>query len=605
MPPHPIINDALWRCLCPRYSQVAIGLKKAPRNGPSRSTVTIKANSGQIRPYNDYAPASDKPVAGPKDYFSTFHAPSSTLGPRRSLKEQVPLVHLPLPDLYERLRYDGAAGRYEEVMHTIRILIKDRRERPNVQMYTAVLHSYANCQEGTAGKLGKVLDEMETAGVELDGRGSECVLEALAVHPDYLLRTDILEYMKARWFNLSDRAQNFVVAGMLRDRCFEQALEKLDDMIRERTKVEGWLWDKTMWMLLEYGEVEEALHILSLRQNTEGPGARLSTALWQILLDAAAKRHLAEATATIWNTRVQPGYLKPPTGTCIDTLSVAARSGDVKLATDVFRVLAERGITLTSHHYEALMESYLNNDDLYAALTVIFYMHDSVLKISPDALHPLFSYLKQKEERPMEAFILLQGFNDKDKKKVPVVAVNTCIHAASVQGRLAEAIDIYKALHTVCKAGPNTHTFNILLGGCQRQGRKELAMFLASEMIQLNRAPDRLTYDRLMLICMDAAEINDALLYYEEMKEQGFEPRRTTHEMLIKKSVNAGDARAVAVVKDYAVKPGADKGRVAMFERLVWEKFEDKRAEIGSGEVDGLEGHAGMASLSGVMDKAG
>jgi len=596
MPPRPIINDALWRCLCPRYSQIVSGSQSAARNGTSRGVATGKASRAQSRTFNNHAPQPAKPFAD--GHFNSSHAPEQptpSTYPRRSLKEKTPLVRLSVPELYERLRSDGAAGRWYDAMNIINVLIKDRRERPNAQMYTAILHSYASCTEGTAGKLGKVLDEMETAGVELDGRGAECVLEALAVHPDYLLRTDVLEYMRARWFALSDRAQNFVVAGMLRDRLFEQALEKLDEMIRQQAKVEGWLWDKTMWMLLEYGEAEEAFYVLSLRQNIEGPGVKLSKALWQQLLDAAAKRHLAEATATIWNTQVTPGYLKPPTGTCIDALSVAARSGDVKLATDVFHVLAERGIALTAHHYEALMESYLSNDDLYAALTVVLYMHDSVLKVSPDALHPLFTYLSKKPERPLEAFTILQGFNSGEKKTVPVSAVNTCIHASVVQDRLAEAIDFYKALHTVSKAGPNAHTFNMLLSGCHRQGRKELAMFLAGEMIERKVAPDRLTYDRLIIVCLNAEDVNDALLYYEEMKAEGFEARRATHEKLMRASVEAGDARAVALLRDYNERGVVDGGRTAMFERLVAEKFEGGKSSDGEAS---LEEDAGMQGLA-------
>ena len=72
----------------------------------------------------------------------------------------------------------------------------------------------------------------------------------------------------------------------------EQALEKLDEMIRNRIKVEGWLWDKTMWMLLEFGEVEEAFYVLSMRQNLETGSVNLSLALWLQLLDAAGKKHL-------------------------------------------------------------------------------------------------------------------------------------------------------------------------------------------------------------------------------------------------------------------------------------------------------------------------
>ena len=134
--------------------------------------------------------------------------------------------------------------------------------------------------------------------VDLDVRGCENVLQALAVHPDYLLRAEVLEYMREKWYTLSDRAHCFVVAGLLRDRLFEQALEMLDDMCRKKVRVDDWVWSEAMWLLLEFGEVEEAFYVLGLKESvSEGtPGAaygvKLSNALWGALLDAAAQQQL-------------------------------------------------------------------------------------------------------------------------------------------------------------------------------------------------------------------------------------------------------------------------------------------------------------------------
>jgi pentatricopeptide repeat protein len=216
----------------------------------------------------------------------------------------VPLAQLPTNILYEHLRDEGAKGHWDDVFNICRVLIKDRGEAPNKEMYTGILHSFVSSTNGTVGKVRKVLDEMgfwaeDASGgkAELDARGCECVLEVLAVHPDYLLRNEILEYMKARWFTLSDRGHNFVVAGMLRERHFEHALETLEEMIRKQVRVESWLFDKALWMLLEFGEVEEAFYVLSLKQELQSAGtgtgsAKLSSALWGALLDAAAQRQL-------------------------------------------------------------------------------------------------------------------------------------------------------------------------------------------------------------------------------------------------------------------------------------------------------------------------
>jgi hypothetical protein len=95
---------------------------------------------------------------------------------------------------------------------------------------------------------------------------------------------------------------------MLRERHFEQALETLEDMVRTQTRIENWLFDQALWALLEFGEVEEAFYVLSLkagvqRRASSGAGSvKLSSALWGALLDAAARRQLVSAAKHPWQS---------------------------------------------------------------------------------------------------------------------------------------------------------------------------------------------------------------------------------------------------------------------------------------------------------------
>jgi pentatricopeptide repeat protein len=323
MPPRPFVNDGLWRCLCPGFPpntaaipSIARGRARLPQRNASRQDATAHCGR-QLRTYS----GSSAHFATNDTFFSQPGAPLNGFPtfakkphPLRSQNtpDKPALAQLPTYILYEHVRAAGAMGNFEEVMNICRVLIKDRGEQPNREMYTAILHSFVDSANGTAGKVRKVLEEMgfwnETdrslAGqpkFELDARGCECVLEVLAVHPDYLLRAGILEYMKSRWFMPSDRARNFIIAGMLRERHFEHALELLEEMVRNKASVESWLFDKTIWMLLEFGEVEEAFYVLSLKEGahskSSGTGAvQLSIALWGALLDAAARRQLVSGT---------------------------------------------------------------------------------------------------------------------------------------------------------------------------------------------------------------------------------------------------------------------------------------------------------------------
>lgn len=182
MPTRPIVNDALWRCLCPSFRPIAATYSFAPcqrqlicPNNLTRLAYRSVSTTPRLQSYNalnaealshTYSSASRNGNASPKPHL------------RRNAKQDKPsLVHLSTLELYERLKRDAAVGRYEEVMNIIKILIKDRRERPNVRLYAGILHSFVNPEEGTAGKIRKVLDEMAEEGIDLDAGACHCVLE--------------------------------------------------------------------------------------------------------------------------------------------------------------------------------------------------------------------------------------------------------------------------------------------------------------------------------------------------------------------------------------------------------------------------------------------
>ncbi|KAF2262145.1 hypothetical protein CC78DRAFT_520588 [Lojkania enalia] len=534
----PVVYDGLWRCLCPSFQ-------------PARSLRRLV----QCQVTNNLSNKPPRPLRTTRSYTVTPDANSQSpvfrsgsQGPARlQNKDKLSLVHLPTTELYARLRIDAAGGRSQEVMNIVKILIKDRREKPNILLYSAILHSFVSPEDGTAGKIRRILEEMQEEGIELDATACHNILEALAVHPDYLLRAEILEFMKERWFILNDRGHNMVVAGLLRDRNFEQALEKIDSMLQQRIRVAPWLLDQAIYLLLDYDEVEEAYQLLLLRQNLGD--SSISYTLWTHVLDTASRLHHVEAVNRVWDFQVVPSYLKPATGTCLNVLNIAARTGNIKLATDVFRLLVERNTTFDSLHYELLLEAHLRAKSLDAALSVILIMQESGVGVDEASLHSLYTYLNQESSRPLEVFDMLQNLENTGRK-VPTAAVNVCLQASVQFGRLEEAIEIYKALHTVSRAGPNTTTFNILFQGCHKAARKELAMFLASEMIELDLKPDALTYDRLVHVCCQANDVKDAFLYYEEMRGEGHVPRRSMFEILIAAGIEKGDARTPRLLDD-------------------------------------------------------
>ncbi|KAF2502840.1 hypothetical protein BU16DRAFT_498694 [Lophium mytilinum] len=537
----PLVVDGLWRCLCPAFRlktpsktlrtpfQQSVRAYQQPHSKRKRSPFTDTGlfPDGKSRKARAGEPPWRPEGSRPEDYH---HANETT--------EQ----------LYGRLRTYAAAGNYNEVKDAVQYLIQGRGEKLNARLYSAMILANVHPLHGHAGRVSALLLEMENEGIEADAGVCHDVLQALAVHPNAILRSEVLEYMQERWLQLSENGQAAVAAGLLRERSFEMALDKIEEMEKQgQGRVPTWLYDKATFMLLDVKEVEEAYQLTVRRRNLGNED--ISPALWHMLLDVGSETFHHELVKLVWTERVEPNYFIPSSGICSNVLNTAARNGDAHLATDVFRVMSNRKTIFSQLDYEMLLEAYITAGDLKTALTVLVVMEEAGVKADLNTANPLVAYLRQDSTRPMEAFNLLEEFAQ-SQRKVPTAAVNAIIQTCVAIPDLEQAIEVYKALHTISSKGPDAETFNTLFQGCRTAKRKELAMFLAAEMLQLNIRPNLLTYDRLILVCTECGDLDDAFRYYYEMRDQGWHPRDGSFSLLIQSCARSKDERAYEVLAD-------------------------------------------------------
>lgn len=354
-------------------------------------------------------------------------------------------------------------------------------------------------------------------------------------------------------------------------------------MQREGVQVKTWLHDMFIYLLCDVEEFDEATRLLKTR--VVGGETNISASLWFYYLDTASRAfHVCftccfnilalanmskyEATLYAWMKRVESAYLNPPSGICLNVLMTAARHGDARLATDVFRVLGNRKTKFELHQYETLVEAYVGSGNVETAMTILCIMKATGIEPEEGSTRPLYLYFRQDPERPKAAFDILRELHQAGRA-VPTTAINSIIEASIHLDDLPQAIDQYKQLHTFCPDGPNTATFNALFRGCNTAHRKDLAMFLASEMLALNVKPDVLTYDRLLLVCLDQDDYEDAFSYYEEMKGRGWVPRQGTLVAMVKKCAERGDERAFEVYQDILGK-SMETGKIRKWLRENW-----------------------------------
>jgi tetratricopeptide (TPR) repeat protein len=382
-----------------------------------------------------------------------------------------------------------------------------------------------------------------------------------------------MQEMKERWLGLSPEGWHSLVVGLLRDRQLEAAMDKLEQMQADQIDIQPWLYDIFMFQLCEADELDEVLRILKYR--FEHHRSDILPTMWYYVLDAfASSMHVSQTLLTsirstniakyaglkyVWKQRVQTTIINPSDGICVAALNIAARNSDPGLATSVIRILSARRSALAPFHYEALLTAYTGFNDLKTSFRILVIMSKSGLEPDSSTTRPLYVYLTRPgSPSPKSAWGVLKELSD-DGHVIPVAAANVVLESCVQLDYFDEAVELYKELYTIVDKGPNVDTFNVLLQGAARRARKDLSMFLASEMHALNIRPNLLTYDRLILACLAEDDYEDAFRYLEEMiavgtaqaaEGGGWWMRKGTATLMAKKCVETSDERVWSVLDE-------------------------------------------------------
>ncbi|KAL8869947.1 MAG: hypothetical protein Q9174_003892 [Haloplaca sp. 1 TL-2023] len=443
--------------------------------------------------------------------------------------------------IYEDLGKASGTGDYVQIHELLRSLTQDYGDEPSQRHYQAMLLANVDPCHGSAAELAIILQQMESEGHTLDSAAYHAIIKVLAIHPDYLLRRQVLEEVRSRWFALSDEGWQDVIVGLLREKQVEVALDTLQSVQQEGIRIQPWLYDLLIFNLCDAGEHDEALAILEMR--AEHGKQLISGSIWHHILDTASSAFHYPATVYVWRNRVETTSFNPSSGLCLNVLNTAARHADFRLATDVVRVLEDRKQKLQLYHYEALIESCLPTD-LPSAFVVLTFMALSKIWPGQSSTRAIFLHLRQSHELPLESLEILRELHEQ-QRPIPVEAVNVVIESLLYNRLFNQALDLYKTIHTLCPSGANLTTFNILFRGCR--SRKDTAMSLATDMVTMKISPNALTYDRLILVCIEASstkeDLSDAWRYLEEMQVSGWWPRQGTTMALAKRACSLEDDR--------------------------------------------------------------
>jgi hypothetical protein len=616
-----LVADGLWHCLCPSYNSASllsgrnalvrrrrpalqcaaarIAPPAAVRHNSTVAPVRFKGNvdvSSELQQsglpaMSSWAPLD--PETQSKQFKTTLR---TTIRPSPTVKK-ADYWTFTTPELYEVAHAAAAKGNSREALQMVEYLVSVRREAPNLRLYSISILANVDPTGGSARRVVGLLAEMEDEGLQMNVQICHDVLRVLSVHMDYLLRIDILQYMRRQWLQLNTDGYHWVGAALFREGQLEMGLSHLDDMRKDNVPIQTWLYDIALYTLIETNEFDSAMVVI--KDRTAADDWIMNRNLWTHMLDRAAAHFHHDSAVYIWNSQVIPGYLIPSSGTCLNVLTTAARNGDAALATSVFHVLGKRSTTFKQIHYEQLLATYMSASppDLRAAFTVLSIMVDIKIPPTASSTRPILAHLVRHPSDCTSALDIITSLHE-NGREIPIAALNVLIEGYVETDQLEQALVAYKHMHLFERLALDKHgkpirrsqsystldTFNILLRGAAKPSAHQafdLAMFLVSEMLAIGVRPDSLVYDRLVVICVQGAKFDHAYRYFDEMEEIGFMPRSRTAELLASALAKRADNRCWDVMQRMQ-----DRGAALGEKQKSFVQYEFSRAQ--QNEVGGL-----------------
>ncbi|KAI0974514.1 hypothetical protein F4678DRAFT_422989 [Xylaria arbuscula] len=540
-----IVFDGLWRCLCPSVDFVSLSkpfdLGRLPR---ARSASSFGHGTRQPcrRHYSPHGAAQLERRS--IEHRALEHAPlehwsrqsewpgQSRVAYLKRLAKRSPWVpgaifdnansfstkldKIPTRTIYAALKelQDGEEA-YHPIVRLVEYLVKERGEQPNAALYESLVKANISKQYGSAKVAAQLLKELQSRNIPTTPEIYQAFLEVAAVHPDYVLRAQVLHDMKTRWYSATPIAQISIIVGLLREGQYELALFKLDELNKVPLNVPPWLFDLFLYTFGELGLHEETLAILKHRQKIVDimKRAPLSLNAWHFLLDVFSRDAFHPGVKFIWDHSVTPGRLHPPDGVVLNVLKAASMHGDTNLSMTAIQQLSTRGVKLSVHHYEALIHVHIRHDDLPKALTVLCIMAKAGLSPDLASTRPIFQMLRDSSTWTDKALRILHEL--KVRYTIPAAAFNVVLESAAAHGGFRIAFDLYRTIRQVCVNGPDTQTFEILLQYCTQ---KKSMDFLLAEMKAFSLKPTRSVLDHLVRICSIQDDYEMAFRYLALMR---------------------------------------------------------------------------------------
>ncbi|KAL6232259.1 hypothetical protein BDW75DRAFT_232921 [Aspergillus navahoensis] len=519
---------------------------------------------------------------------------------------------LPTSELEDLLtRLSNTRVRLANAMQPLYVLLRDRRIRPDTRHYKAIIQSNSDPEHGTSKTVRKLLVEMEKYNIPVDAGPLRAALLALAVHPDYLLRQDVLRALRDRWVTLSEDDWHYVVAGLIREHQFELALDHVAHMERKRIVVKDWLHSLLIYNLCEFNEFDLVRELMEARLNQ---GHVMTRELRTYVLDSASKAQHYELTSFIWRRIVELKNAAPPRGICEQVLEVAARHGDTQLKNAVLNMLEYNELELGYKDFLSLVRGHLAAGDLYAAFEIC---SGTARGARMRCFKSIRVHCRENNIHPRDVWNTIKALKASGKViqlEYAALVIELCEKAAARDPFVVDdGVNIYKGIYALCGRNPTLPIFNSLLAMCRAGNNVQSAVFFVKEMAKLGLVPNGETFEHLLFLCLKTGNFKSAYLYLDDLYKRGFKVRIRLRNEMFRLCAESNDEYAVKLLehKEHPQfgKTAAQRERYKRQRTRYKERRKEKRKTtsiVKAGEEEGWEDYEpSLSTPEDLVAKAG
>ncbi|ORX73274.1 hypothetical protein DL89DRAFT_290989 [Linderina pennispora] len=215
-------------------------------------------------------------------------------------------------------------------------------------------------------------------------------------------------------------------------------------------------------------------------------------------------------------------------------LQVAARHGDVSLATSIIRAMQGHGYAMQEHHLEPLFEALVQKTQWLPALRVLETMRSAGHGAEPATVRCLMRKLQgaKAEELTEHVFSLLASHSAELPHAISTATLNALV------GALAKSRCVEAALDRLDR------------GASARATRLQQEVLFARLLDEDRLVPSQRAYEAMLGTCLTQYVYEDAFVYLESMKAHGMVPGWKTYSKIVRRCARVADPRAHTAMQE-------------------------------------------------------